>query len=333
MKKTIKIFTGLAAAVVLLLLLGTSSGLDLAGILGSTKLNSAVWLIKRGAYAYISLVFAREGIVFLNENYAQLILLNPDPRSEAINGILTALLQLIMPFYVLAIILSAFYLLFVSGSPSGRGKAKKMVVRLMIGMMLVSQSPLIMTLFLDASSAVTGAIIKYDPDTNTSDVDIIPLVITKVFGASELELSTTPLALLHDFLTTVEIELGYFTMIPFILMVWGTLVVFFLRYAIIILWIILFPLAVSLYSFESTRDIGRNMLEQTIVWVAMQSFFAAIAIATAICIMQKPDNYMSPPMQIPGFDLALFDFIPFMGIFAMLVAPLLLLRIVRSFLP
>lgn len=330
MKKTIKAFTALAAAMLLLLLLlETTSGQTLQGILSNTQLTSVAWLVKRGLYAFFSLKYSREGIVFLTDNFQELILINPDPTSGIINNVLKALLEVIMPFYVFAILLSAFYLLFVSGSPGGRGKAKKMVLHLIIGMMVVAQSPLIMALFLNASSTVTGAIIN----RSGVDIDVIPQSIKAIFGESENEISTTPLALLHDFITTVEIELGYFTMIPFLLAVWGSLVVFFLRYAIIILWIILFPLAVALYSFETTKDIGRNMLEQTILWVAMQSFFAVIAVATALCIMQKPSNFMSPPMQIPGFTLILFDFIPFMGVFTMLVAPLLMLRIFRSFLP
>jgi hypothetical protein len=302
------------------------------GVLKSTKLGEAGWWVKRFIYAYFSEEYSKEGIDYLVKNFENLIIMNPDAGNPEIKSLATPLLLVLMPMYILAIAATGFYLLFIGGSPSGRAKAKKMIVQLIIGMLLVSQSMAIIKIFIDTSSIVTRAIVN----RASVDISIIPQNIASIFGVQHVP-TMSSLGILHYFLTYVEIELGYFTMLPFLLMVWGALVIFFLRYAIIVLWIVLFPLAIALYSFETTRDLGRNLLEQTIVWVLMQEFIAVIALSTALVLLQKPANYFSPTLVVPLINTpvfsGVFDFVPFIGCFTILVAPLLMLRIFRSFLP
>jgi hypothetical protein len=332
-----KIITlGIVAACILLsaeFVLAATAGSVPTNLLQSTKLAEGVWWVKRFIYAFFSSEFSKEGIDYLVMNFDNLIIMNPDAGDPQIKSLATPLLQILMPMYVLAIAATGFYLLFISGSPSGRAKAKKMVVNLIIGMLVVSQSMAIIKIFIDTSSTVTKAIVN----RSSVDISIVPQNMVSIFGAEHTLVPTSVLGILHLFLTYVEIELGYFTMLPFLLAIWGALVIFFLRYAIIILWIILFPLALAMYSFETTRDLGRNLLEQTIVWVLMQEFIAVIALSTALVLMQKPANYLSPNLFLPILNIPLFsgvfDFVPFMGCFTIMVAPLLMLRIFRSFLP
>jgi hypothetical protein len=75
-----------------------------------------------------------------------------DPTIRKINSAIMDMLQII---YLVAIIFLAIYLIFLSGSPQGRVSAKDMLARLLIGMILVSQSPIIFQFMLDIVRGIT----------------------------------------------------------------------------------------------------------------------------------------------------------------------------------
>jgi len=79
------------------------------------------------------------------------------------------------------------------------------------------------------------------------------------------------------------------------IMIWGLAVYFVLRFAIISLFIMVFPLSVLLYSFETTKAVGRNMLEQTIMWIFLQVFNAVVVVAIAMCIIQMQPGLLTIP--------------------------------------
>lgn len=177
--------------------------------------------------------------------------------------------------------------------------------------------------------------------------------------------------MMHWMVTFTEIELGYYTFLPFLLVIWGMGVYFFLRFAMITLFMIIFPLSVLLYSFETTKAVGRNMLEQTIMWIFLQVFSAVIVVSVALSLIQAnlnlfaiqgiPDTwsaiivgafmwpiaYITPlwgqmAADIGGAEIAyitnalatpLIEFIPFVGCFVILVAPLFIMRLFKGFLP
>ncbi|HHQ45262.1 MAG TPA: hypothetical protein ENN13_03890, partial [Candidatus Altiarchaeales archaeon] len=53
-------------------------------------------------------------------------------------------LKIFQVWYVIAIIFVGIYLIFMNASPHGRSRAKDSLTRLLVGMVLVSQSPLIL---------------------------------------------------------------------------------------------------------------------------------------------------------------------------------------------
>jgi hypothetical protein len=297
--------------------------------------------VKRGLYAVASLEFGREDLKYLLDNFTNLILMNPDPRSSEVRNPMSIFIKIIQPLYVMGIGVTAFYLLLISGTPGGRAKAKSLIMSLTIGMVVISLSPLIIETAVGVSTQTTTAIL------NTVDVDIVTESIDKTFGGPSY-IPTCPLCMAHAFLTWVEIELGYFSFLPFLLVVWGTLIFLIIRFMAVTLFIILFPLAVFLYSFGITRDLGRNILEQFILWLLLQEFNATVVVAIALCLIQKPAGFMAVPLELPtmqgiagmpsdpGIQIGmavLFDFIPFMGCLVLALAPLLMLRLFRNFLP
>jgi hypothetical protein len=323
-------------------------------------------------------------------------LLNPDAYSKEVQDGLKLFLEIIHPLYILSIAITAFYLIFISGSPSGRSKAKNFMKDLIVGMIIISMSPMLLSGLVNLSADITDAILKQ------TDTTIVTRNLEITFGPAadkstqelriEDALSGTPgienaimdrfnsltctLCMMHLMVTFTEIELGYYTFLPFLLVIWGLGVYFFLRFAMITLFMIIFPLSVLLYSFETTKAVGRNLLEQTIMWIFLQVFSAVIIVSIALCIIQSQPNMFTIPgvpyaMALPiaeglmwvitysfwfipnlaagsaglagGAGLGglialkltnpLVEFIPFVGCFAILLAPLFLMRLFKGFLP
>lgn len=353
-----------------------------------------VWWIKRSLYALWSLDYAKEDMGFVIANFTGLILLSPNAYSKEIQDGLKMFLEIIQPLYILTITVTAFYLIFISGSPGGRSKAKKFMKDLIVGMILISMSPMLLQGLVSLSSSITEAIL------NQTDTTIVTQNLESTFGPpaersvdelsveniiatatdvtegnaiiDKISAHTCTLCMMHWIVTFTEIELGYYTFLPFMLMIWGLGVYFFLRFALVSLFMIVFPLSVLLYSFETTKAVGRNMLEQTIMWIFIQIFSAVVVVAIALCIIQSQPGMLTVPgvpygMALPitegvlgvlffnsletadilaqfggmsvGAVIAtrltnpLIEFIPFAGCFALIFAPFFLLRLFKGFLP
>lgn len=341
MKKRIKLFAlGTIGMLVLLCMvqiaLAAGEGWLTRTHISKMSMSEIMHFAKRTIYAVYSLKESREDIGYLLANLEDILLMNPDPQSPDVKDPLGFFIMMLYPLYVLAIALTAFYLLLVSGTPPGRAKAKSLLVNFTAGMVVISLSPLIMEAVIGLSVKTTESILSQ------TDVEILTSNMAAVFGSSEWD-SFCPLCIAHFFLTFVEVELGYYTFIPFFIVVWGALVVFIIRFLAVTLWIILFPVAVFLYSFDLTKDLGRNMLEQLILWTMLQAFNASIVVAAALCLIQKPVGFMSVSFQLPALPaeagigteptMVMLDFIPFMACILITLAPLFMLRLFRNFLP
>jgi hypothetical protein len=306
-------------------------------------LGSGIYFAKRVLYALWSYEEARDGINFILDNFRELVLLNPDPQGDEIRPYLGMFMTLMQPIYALAIITTSFYLIFISGTPKGRAKAKTFFSSLLIGMIIVSMSPALLKFSLDTSASATRMVM------DRADVDGALNNLQETFGREANVFTTDPrtfslgqhqtsLFIVHFFLTFIEIELGYYTFLPALLVVWGILVFFSIRFLALTLFIILFPLSVFFYSFHSTRDVGRNMLEEFITWTLIQVFNGFVVAAIALSLGQMDQSFMQIQANVPGFTGGglinmTFGFIPFTGCFVMLIAPLFIMRLFRNFLP
>jgi hypothetical protein len=392
--KNKKIATGAISLLIVFSLLSTvialtpSQQTTLKGYAQSKTAGEAVWWIKRTIYAFMSLDYSKEDFGFIINNFPDLILVNPNAKGAEVMGGLNFFLSFIQPLYLLTITVTAFYLIFVSGSPSGRAKAKSLMKSLVVGMIVISLSPVLLSALLNFSAITTRAIM------GQADVTVVTDNLQNVFGIPAnrgiveittdtflggpdltapldlpgyLESHTCTLCIMHWMATFAEIELGYYTFLPFMLMIWGMGVYFFLRFAMITLWLMIFPLSMLLYSFETTKAVGRNMLEQTIMWIFLQVFNAVVVVAIALCIIQsKPGIMVIPgipqwigeglvigvlgtvsgaislpfiggvalsPVVATRLSTPLIEFIPFVGCFAILIAPLFIMRLFKGFLP
>jgi len=293
----------------------TPSGYTVQNKWWTNAVETLFYAGKRSAYVGLGYATATKYKSLFKENLPVFISMNPSPvNSTSLRSAIGFFIHLLQPFYALGILVASFYLMFVSASPGDRHRIKSMLTKLLTGMILISLSPAILQIFFSLSEGLTGVIL------GVTNID--------TFLATMDELLST-LLIYFGMITFVDMSLGFYTMLPMMLLVWGIFTVLFLRYVIVTLFCIIFPLIVFLYSFEFTRPLGRNMLEQMILWTVIQQFNAVILAAVAVCIATRPENFMIiRPTGFPDIDiLAATSCIVF------ILAPLLVLRLFRNFLP
>ena len=236
------------------------------------KLIAKAWIIGQAADLYD----------FLDKITGQLReYITANPPIQDIKRVQAFFISLMQPFFVLGIVLSAAYILLYSESPRGRAKAKAVLVRLIYAMVLVSLSPLIIWLILGFSTNLTSTILDY------TDVDYAGQIIH--FGSEHMYIIFRNLTLIHR---TGGVEL---------LLLWETFMlimnfVIAIRYLLVILWSIMFPVTLLLFSFTPTKRIGKKFLHQTFLWT-----FVQVGWAIAVLLINASVKGMDAVM--PGYPL------------------------------
>jgi len=235
-----------------------------------------------------------------SEHFQEIILANPsfDPSSPSYNPGLVSLVSFsihtIMPGYLLAITSTAFYMLFMAASPEGRYKAKALLQRLIVSMIFFSLSPWIVQAMLDTSLYMSKSILA---ETDTALAKEI--LQGGIWGAYWVVAKIG--------LTDLQLAIGFWTSLY--VMAWMPYMVVCLRYIMVVLYTILFPIGIVLYSFVLFRGLGRKILEQTMLWIFMQVFFALIimtiaASANFYSVLPEQDNIVLSGVNFPfpGMD-------------------------------
>jgi hypothetical protein len=246
------------------------------------------------------------------QNLPNLILLNPVIMTQTADGDyvgnppikgLSDFFQIMTwPFYILAIISTAFYLLFMSGSPLGRARAKSSLIKLIISMGVVVLTIPIVQLMLDASEYLTGGILNL--------VDVQP-GIDALLGSID--------GLWHIFILTVAFSYWnaiYLVMFS-IIMFSGPFILIAVRFFMVIQLIVLFPLTVLLFSFYFTRRLGSQMMEATVSWIFVQPLMALILVAISTAAYSMP--MLNDGTVAMSFGLA--------GFLALITAPLMAIKV------
>lgn len=270
-------------------------------------------------------------------NIEEGVMSNPSlsPGVENVLGIFIGMLQ---PIYILAIVLTALYLLFAQSSIEGRVKAKALLSKLIISLVIISLSLPILTASIAISEGLTRTIL------NLVDLDMIQEIMHDgIYGAWCL---MARLGVLHS-----ELSVAFYSIL-FSLGMWGPYMVIGLRHIMLVFLFMLFPISITLYSFSMSRGIGRRMLELTIVFLSIQAFMAVTVLAISVGAYINPTDI--PGLQVPDRncipvgvpELAslfgvfgegetdIFSFlIGTVGHILFMIAPLMALRWFKGFLP
>lgn len=205
--------------------------------------------------------------------FKYMIIWNPDPN--AMRPLVSGIVTLLAPVYVVAIILSGFYFLFASNSPSGRARAKAMIQKLILSMILVTLSMPMYRLLLDLSGAISQRILaglEVQASTFLGFVVAGNIAALALLSASTLGLGLVmPIAIYLSIVVLAAAVVG-------------------LRGFVVYLMAALFPITLFLYFFDYTKALGEKMLNYTMGAIFTQVIMA-IALAIAIsCVNATGDT-------------------------------------------
>lgn len=192
-----------------------------------------------------------------------------------------------------------------------------MLGKLVMGMIIISLSPQLLEVGLDLSQNLTYQIL------NSTDVELcVGRVRKTIDDFSDMYWSLGQLNPTFGFIFP-GLWLHYFG--------WGIFAIIAIRYLLVTLWIGLFPLTVFFYSFRITRTLGKNMMEQTILWTALQAFNASVVVAVALSTIPGTSSIAGAEEM---FHIAHFgNFMIIMGAAIIVIAPIMATRLFRNFLP
>ncbi len=269
------------------------------GILGMVQNTFGLFI----TYQFIDNLIIESIKEMLQTDSLRNIILFPDPgiiTDPVIVNLVEFFTHLMIPFYAIAITATAFYLLFTSGSIVGRARAKATLIKLVIAIVVTIFAIPIMQLLLDISRIISHIILGF------ADIGLAgQLLISTAEGFS-------------DYLVWLFLP-SYWSAFP-IFMIFATLaigmfIVLTLRFFMIVLWTILFPVTVILYSFHLTKKMGVAMVQQTFQWIFMQVVVSFLLISIAVGAGSIPDHFLANSyfrMALGMVAFSLFIILPFM---------------------
>jgi hypothetical protein len=346
-------------------------------------------------------------------NLQTYVLMNPSPMEPSVLNVMNYFIFNLQIAYVLAIAATALYIVFASTHPKKRARAKGMLGRLIIGMLLVSISPYIINLFFNFSSGLTATILDQTDSSIAATVytDLlwktywpsVLILLTPMVGHSleynthhgighgvlhnmeaqySKELKTgipsnqkdliiedllaqgNPEAIIADTAEQMmkdqqalikgkaktmaqstawgklENLMNYMKIAPKpeqtfaflmaeIAMVFALYGFLALRFLMLMIWTILFPLSIFLSTFELTKGLGRNMIEQTIFWTILQIFYAVSidTIAVGFMILPSGYNYFGLGLQFGGASFFFVSFFSIAAALLLMLTPILVLML------
>lgn len=252
----------------------------------------------------------------LFRNIDRVILKNPSLTLSTTRDLMNRFISILEPMYVTAILILGLYLIFFSGSPKNRAKAKSALLWSILGMCIITVSPYILMLLFDISEALTLSVLSWAPvDATTHFTHPVEYIFG--MGADIIR---------HRVRGGVERPAIIFFLIAYALLM-GTFLILELRYFLVALFSVAFPFTIFLYSLKPTKGIGRLMMEQTMLWTLAQAATALVFVIVAIC-MELAD--LTTIMTIPnGLKLIM----ELAGLVMLMVTPVMAARLFRGFLP
>ena len=196
-------------------------------------------------------------------------------------------------FYVVAILITAIYIMLISASPYNRSRAKSILLRLLLGLILISLSMDIYEILLTLSASITKSFLAES-------------ILTKK-GMERFELIMM-MIMVMNFLH--HIPLIFLTIV--IILAWLSVII---RYLLVVIMAILFPIGIFLYSFELTRGIGIHIIRYALVAIFTQPLQALMFLLMIISL-----NTLG---QVEGWGALLLLFLVGASFTLIAIAPLM----------
>lgn len=245
------------------------------------------------------------GTLSVYQQLKSLILMTPPLDYYIIHNIIGYFIMILQPAYVTAILATSGYMIFFSASPSGRKKAKELLPRLGISMVIVTLSfPILRLIFLICTTFSKDLIDKSGTPTHALYTETLGDLV-RMFSAS----------------AAMSYDAGYALLTTIFVIGIGTVTLLAARYIILLAFTLTFPLAVFLYTFNTSRSTGRFMIEQLLLWNFVSAFITVALVTSNLGIY----------FLAPTGDLRTLAGLTAVGfVFA---SPIMLLIMIRRFLP
>jgi hypothetical protein len=198
-------------------------------------------------------------MMFFISKMTDYILMNPD--ISAFKPFINDIISILFPMYVVAIVVTGIFIIFLSTDPEHRARAKSMLIRLILGMAMVTTSMQIYEFLMNLAQAIAAKILA-------------GWVIAG--GGGGLAVMTILIAAAAIFWYISVFILPALALIALISLV--------SRYLLVCLMAILFPLTLFFYFFEFTKGIGTNMMRYTMMAIFAQPVQALMMVIMIISL-------------------------------------------------
>jgi hypothetical protein len=195
------------------------------------------------------------------------------PDWDAYDEMMLIILQILVPFLYIQILMVGAYFIFASVDPGQRSKARSMLGKLIMALILVSTAKHIYILGFDIMNGLTDSIFQRtylllgSPSGGGATI------------ASKMAAFFIGILGFAMFLGVGWVILGW--ILIYLLIV---VIIVFARWSMIVLLYIIFPFTIFLYFFEWTRNIGGDLMMKTILWLSMGPVMALIISITIMAL-------------------------------------------------
>jgi hypothetical protein len=245
------------------------------------------------------------GLIKIYENLEGMILMNPPIAYKMIYQTIRYFIITLEPIYVTAFLSVCVYLIFLSGSPAGRTKAKRLLPMLMASIVAISLSyQILMVLFNGSYELCRGVIDAGKVEMSSLFLDTISDMVS-FFSAA----------------TLTSFDGGTAFMLMIFALTFGMISMLTLRYVILLFFTMIFPLGIFFYTLPAFRSIGRVIIEQTILWTFVQVVITLIIATSTIGV------------KLLGITGDLKTILGITAFIASITSPILLLSMIKRFLP
>ncbi|VVB54423.1 Uncharacterised protein [uncultured archaeon] len=211
------------------------------------------------------------------------------PLSQIVYRLNKTFISMFYPFYVMGILFTSIYLIFMSSSPSGRSKAKTLLIQLFMGMVLVPASPALLQMMLNTSWTLGQYVMKgaYTALYNNSAMalwNVVTYLIIIILAISSGWF-------------VIAIALIRFMVLTLLACIWPLAMFFFF-----------FPRYLPLDIIPDLRGIGTSIIK-TVFLVLLVQFFQVVLLA--ITLHGVTGGFLGLFMVIGGY-YAMFT-MPYLG--------------------
>lgn len=256
-----------------------------------------------GRLVFLGMIWTKINIIKYEvyDNLPSYLLNDPPLNNPEITAITGYFIKILEPLYVTAIVLTGMYLLFFSGTPRGRSRAKTMLIKLVVGMVVVSLTMPIMQIIFSISSALTQNVLSLGP---------LDIGYNYKKGIDYLNHKTADLV-------WINIAVAGPVFILSLILVSGIFIMLAARFFILILLVMFFPFTVFLSLFNFTKNIGKAFLKHMLFWTFLPLGYALVLVTIA-----------ASSMSLSGIMVDLADIISLSGAVLVLFFPFIMFKLI-----